>query len=158
MTWRKSFVAGTRRSSTGMYAFFVTMIWPSLGVFTWFFAQTYMLATAFCVICVVGEGANGPGEGWIFWRGGDRPWRPGCVGRSAAGLVAVVPFDHRRHRGAHANGRPGVEIAPQIALAAVLAACMASPITATGPETTISACTSAAISRPRSPPITRPFA
>jgi hypothetical protein len=121
--------------AAAMYAFFVTMhLAFTLGVFTWFFVQTYLFpATALCVICAVGECATRAGaRAGSFLAGAAAV----CVTawlllRSATRVVAVVPFSIIAAVAVLtlivvlASRR-----APRIALAAVLAACIASPITA----------------------------
>ncbi|HEX9366960.1 MAG TPA: hypothetical protein VF921_10040 [Vicinamibacterales bacterium] len=119
----------------GVYAFCVTMdVGFKVGVFSYFYLQTYLFpATAFCVICAVGECATRVGTtagillagaaglsvaAWLLIRwavdlvAGVPLWIIGAVG--ALALIAVLMS--RR--------------APRIALAAVLAACIAWPITA----------------------------
>jgi hypothetical protein len=121
--------------AAGMYAFFVTLhLVFKFGVFSWFFVQTYLFpATAFCVICAVGEGARRAGAraGTLLVGAGAVSVVAWLLLRSAIGLVAVVPFSII---GAIAALAMIVVFAsrraPQIALAAVLAACIASPITA----------------------------
>jgi hypothetical protein len=122
--------------AAGMYAFFVTMhVAFKFGVFSWFFVQTYLFpTTAFCVICAVGESARRAGaRAGIFLVGaGSLCMAAWLLLRWAVNLVAAVPLSIIGAIGALTlilvltmSRR-----APQIALAAVLAACIASPITA----------------------------
>ena len=122
--------------TAGMYAFFVTMhLAFTFGVFSWFFVQSYLFpATAFSVICVTGESARRAGaRAWMFLAGaGSLSVAAWLLLRWAINFVAAVPVSIVVAVGALTLmvALMMSKRAPEIALAAVLAACIASPITA----------------------------
>ena len=122
--------------AAAMYACFVTMhLAFTFGVFSWFFVQTYLFpATAFSVICVIGESARRAGAraGRLLAGAGSLSVGAWLVLRWAINLVAAVPVPVIGAIGAFTLivALVASKRAPQIALAAVLAACVGSPITA----------------------------
>lgn len=118
-----------------LYALFTTVhLAFTLGVFSYSYVQTYLFpATALSIICAVGEGTTraGSGAGRFLAIAGAISAAAWLILRFAVDAVATLPLAVIGAAGAlaliliMASRR-----APRIALAAVLAACIASPITA----------------------------